>query len=421
MRRLSLAFIALAITLLLPLASARSASPPPPLRVTFIDVGQGDSILIQTPDGATALIDGGYPGSGTLAYLQQQRIARIDALIASHPHADHIGGLIDVLGALPVGTVYTSGASHTTGTFERFLDAIIAARVPYEEVATGDHIAVGGLAIDVLRGVPDAPNLNDTSLVLRLAYGQTSFLFTGDAERASEEALLASARSQLATTVLKVAHHGSHTSSSAAFLAAVRPQVAVYSAGRGNSYGHPHRSTIDALTAVGAAIYGTDRDGTITIATDGRTLTITSTLARQPAVIAATPAATVSPTMLPLPATPTPGTLPAPTARRAGNPCPSRMPNPPAPGGAIVITSVDKVAEIVEIRNDSRAALDVTGWAVCSVKGGQLHAWLAGAIDAGASLRIPSQAGSPIWNNRARERGAILDARGNPVSLWEEK
>jgi competence protein ComEC len=270
------------------------------MRVHFIDVGQGDSILIQSPEGKTALIDGGYGGSGTLAYLQSHGIARIDVMIASHPHADHIGGLVDVLRAMPVGEVWTSGASHTTGVFERFLDAIAAAKVPYRETSRGDSITCGSLAFTVLRSDPHARDLNDTSLVLHLQAGQVSFLFTGDAERPSEQAMLREVAAELPSTVLKVGHHGSYTSSSPEFLAIVQPVVAVYSAGAHNSYGHPHASTIRNLQRVGAQIYSTDKDGTVVIATDGATYTVTTgTGEGQGSVPTTTPtllAATLTPT-----------------------------------------------------------------------------------------------------------------------------
>lgn len=286
------------------------------LAVHFIDVGQGDSILIQAPDGTTALIDGGYDNGQALDYLRAHQIQHIDLMIASHPHADHIGGLVEVLQALPVGAVWTSGATHTTGIFEQFLDAIAEVKTPYHEAQRGDIIPLGELGLTVLRSDPQASDLNDTSLVLKLTYGQVSFLFTGDAESASEAALLQTATDDLRSTILKVGHHGSYTSSSPAFLAAVQPQVAIYSAGRHNSYGHPHTETLTALQAVSAQIYGTDIHGPIVVHTDGQDYQIQTT--RQADSNPESPHAP-----MPSPMQPSRSSQPAPTPGSAASPDPS--------------------------------------------------------------------------------------------------
>ncbi|HEY1016276.1 MAG TPA: MBL fold metallo-hydrolase [Herpetosiphonaceae bacterium] len=244
------------------------------LRVHFIDVGQGDAMLLEFPDGTTALIDGGPDNGRALAFLRQRGIGRINVMIATHPHADHIGGLVEVLEALPVDGIWMTGASNPTGVFERLLDAIDARRVPYHEVGRGDRIPLGRHELVALRGQPEAANLNDTSLVLRLQYDEIVFLFTGDAEGPSEQAMLASDRALLGATILKVGHHGSHTSSSPAFLEAVGAKIAVYSAGRSNQYGHPHAETLANLEAAGAVAFGTDQYGTVTISSDGASFEI---------------------------------------------------------------------------------------------------------------------------------------------------
>lgn len=187
------------------------------LRVHFIDVDQGDSILIIAPDGATALIDGGYDNGMALAYLQQQDITHIDVMIATHPHADHIGGLVQVMQAMPVGEVWTNGAIHTTGIFESFIDTIADQQIPYYEAEVGSTIQVGDLELEALYSKPNAADLNDTSLVLHLTYGTVSILFTGDAEYAAEMEMLQTVADQLPAQILKVGHHGSYTSSSPAF------------------------------------------------------------------------------------------------------------------------------------------------------------------------------------------------------------
>jgi competence protein ComEC len=247
--------------------------------VHFIDVGQGDSILINSAHGTTVLIDGGYDNGLALSYLQAQGVTRLDAVFASHPHADHIGGLVSIMDSIPTASVWTSGALHTTGIFERFLDVIERKQIPYYETRSGEHIEIGDLQFDVLYGRSRASDLNNTSLVLRLVIGELSFLFTGDAEAPVEQELLQTVPAeQLHASVLKVGHHGSYSSSTLSFLQVVQPTIAVYSAGRGNSYGHPHRGTIENLQQVGADIYGTDVHGTIVISTEGLEMSIQTDL-----------------------------------------------------------------------------------------------------------------------------------------------
>jgi competence protein ComEC len=272
------------------------------LAVHFIDVGQGDSILIVAPDGTTILIDGGYDNGKALAYLRSTGVTQVNAVIASHPHADHIGGLVEVMKALPVGEVWTNGASHTTGIFEDFVDTIAAKKILYHEAGPGDAIAIGSLRLDVLYGAQSASDLNNTSLVLHLIYGNVSFLFTGDAGRSVEESLTGSAANQLRSTVLKVGHHGSSTSSTLSFLQVVKPQVAVYSAGVNNEYGHPDTQPLENLAAVGAVIYGTDVHGTVVVTTDGATYQVATTHPEPPILSKLN----VAPTIAPVIVSPTP-------------------------------------------------------------------------------------------------------------------
>lgn len=244
------------------------------MTVHFIDVGQGDATLILGADGAGVLIDAGEASNGgaVAEYLRLLGVTSLDAVVATHPHSDHIGGLPAVLEAFPVGSVIMPGAAHTTKTFENLLDAIEKKNIPVTKAEAGVAFELGGMSFTIV-----APNggeyddLNDYSACLRVTYGEASFLFTGDAEELSEKEMLNSGQ-ELSANVLKAGHHGSASSSSSAFLAAVCPETAVISCGAGNSYGHPHESVLEALAAAVADVLRTDEMGTIVMGTDGKTV-----------------------------------------------------------------------------------------------------------------------------------------------------
>lgn len=245
------------------------------LLVHFIDVGQGDAILVQTPAGQNLLVDGGpmEAGPGLLAYLEKQGVKKIDVLVATHPHADHIGGLIQVINKLPVERIYMPRVTTTSGTFEQLLKSIKKRGLTIETARAGGDLALKGIGSRILwSGDGEQEDLNNCSVVLRVQYGQTSFLLTGDAGREVEDRLLSSGAG-LKADVLKVGHHGSSSASGPAFLRAVQPRMAVIMCGKGNDYGHPHAATLKALEEAGAAVYRTDLQGTIVMASDGRQVT----------------------------------------------------------------------------------------------------------------------------------------------------
>jgi competence protein ComEC len=255
------------------------------LYVYFIDVGQGDSILIQSSRGETILIDGGDENQAALNYLLSLGITKLDIVIASHVHPDHIGGLIEVLNTIPVAKVYSNGEMTTTLTYESFLDAILSSNAAYFEVKRGDTITDGSLNFSVLN-LPYANenNTNNNSIILRLVYQNISFLFMGDAEYEVESSLVNSGFS-IKSDILKIGHHGSNTSSSATFLNFVHPSIAVYSAGLGNPFHLPDPEVLKRITGLGTLIYGTDINGTILISTDGTNYQVRTTLQSEPVTI----------------------------------------------------------------------------------------------------------------------------------------
>jgi competence protein ComEC len=250
------------------------------LTLAFIDIGQGDSILVILPNTKTLLIDGGdREGSGkVLASLREHSLSHIDVVVATHPHADHIGGLVDVIKNVDVGQVLDSGQVHTTQTFEDFLDAIETKQIPLKSVRQGDSINLDPtVKIDVLNppanlldGADNEAEFNNNSVVLKLTYGEFSALLTGDMEERNEARLVSENTTTLDADVLKAGHHGSHTSSSIPFLNAVTPEVVIISLGAGNTYGHPHQEALDRISAAGTEhLFRTDIDGTITLIANG--------------------------------------------------------------------------------------------------------------------------------------------------------
>jgi beta-lactamase superfamily II metal-dependent hydrolase len=351
------------------------------LTVHVLDVGQADSILISFPSGQNLLIDGGNNGDGRriIDYLHAQGVDRLDFIIGTHPHADHIGGLDEVIKTIPVEAVYLPLVTQNTNSYLDLLESIQDAGLTVTKAATGVTLPItGGVTATMLGPIQnDYQELNDWSVVLRVTFDQVSLLFTGDAGAAAEADLLASGQ-DLQAQLLKVGHHGSSTSSSAELLAAVQPRYAVISVGQDNDYGHPSQNTLRRLRNAGATVYRTATSGTVLLESDGKSVQVVGDASQQ----------------------------------------------------TVLIWNIDRQAEVVTLQNMSDAAVDLSGWTLISEVGNQRFTLPAGTkLAPQATLQIVSgpdaQAGPSrlvwstehIWNNSG-DPGDLLDAHGHQVSRY---
>ena len=237
-------------------------------KVYFIDVGQADAALVVC-DGKTMLIDGGNSADSNLIYsfLKKKGVTHLDYIIATHAHEDHVGGLSGALNYATVGTVYCPVKSYSSNAFNNFAKNVEKQGKSIAVPSRGAQFSLGGASCTVL-AVNTESDTNNSSIVLRIVYGSTSFLFTGDAEREVEQAMI-NRGVPLKSTVLKVGHHGSYTSTSYQFLWNVMPDYAVISCGKGNSYGHPHDEVLSRLRDADVYLFRTDLQGDITCTSNG--------------------------------------------------------------------------------------------------------------------------------------------------------
>ena len=243
------------------------------LTVHYIDVGQGDCELIEFPDGKIMLIDAGEYDQATkvIRYLQKRGHDRIDYLVASHPHSDHIGALKQIIETLPVGEIYMPDVSTDTPTYIKLTETILKKGIPTKVAKDGVKIETNGeYTIDFFGPVRIVDDLNNDSAVIMIQYGEKKFLFMADAGEEEENTLTMN----LNCDVLKVGHHGSYSSSSKTFLLKSTPEIGIISCAKVNDYGHPHAAALNRLLKAGVKLYGTYDNGTIVITCDGTTLTV---------------------------------------------------------------------------------------------------------------------------------------------------
>lgn len=253
------------------------------LNIYCIDVGQGDSSLLISPDGKTMLIDAGdtYAEETVVEFIEQKGIDRIDVVIATHPHSDHIGSMAAVIERFGAETMYVPDVSYQTKTYKNLLDTADKCGTTIEYAWSGMQISWSELCVvTVLAPVEgceySSADMNEWSIILRVQYGVNSMIFTGDAETHSEQlAMFNNEEDMFDADVLKVGHHGSSTSTCDGFLDAVSPKYAVISVGEDNKYGHPHKETVEKLKRNGIIRFYTNKDGNIRITMTGDSVEVT--------------------------------------------------------------------------------------------------------------------------------------------------
>ena len=373
------------------------------MKVHFIDVGQGDSILIQLPNKKSILVDGGVKGAGkeVVTYIRDLKIKQLSLVVATHPDADHIGGLIPVLNAIKVNQFMDAGKVHTSQTYEEMLQLIADKNIKFTVPTIGQQIKLdSNVSIEILSVDEFAADNNDASIVLKLTYNEVSFLLMADASIQMEQDLLAT--HNLKATILKAGHHGSNTSSSLAFLQAVKPEVAILSYGNNNKYGHPHAEVIDGLRTVGSKIYGTGESGTITVLTDGLTYTI-----NQPEWTGVGATSSIS--------------------WQTNNDTQNNELQITPTSATVYISQKDLEKEFVTITNGTTENINLKDWKLLSVEGNQIFNFPNITLQAGQSIRITSGAdakegtgylkwtGRQIWLNDG-DQAILYNAKGEVVS-----
>lgn len=363
------------------------------LEVHFIDVGQGEAILIKKGN-ESMLIDAGKNVSVDLivSYLKKQKVRKLEYVIGTHPHEDHIGGLDAVIDNFDIGKVIMPNAIATTKTFEDVLDSINKKGLSITKAKSGDIYDFNGASFIILAPNQDEySNLNNYSVVVKLTYGANSFLFTGDAEAQSEEEILTKNKRSLKADVLKVGHHGSVTSTTQDFLDAVNPSVAVISLGAENTYGHPHKEIAERLESKKIKTYRTDLHGNIIAISDGESINFNTSGANSDRIsINSSPEEEIY--------------------------------------YDVIISKLDKFGELVTIQNNSSEDIDLYGWKLLSVRGNQEYIFPEYILKANGVVTVTSgqidgdlEWGSVnIWNNTQSDPAILFDSGGNQVFKYDD-
>jgi competence protein ComEC len=420
------------------------------LSVYFLDVGQGDSALFLY-EGKTILIDDGENemADRVVSDLTSRGVTRIDLLVATHPHSDHIGGMQKVLAAFPVGKVLDTGLAHPSSTYEQFLETIDQKHIPYLVAEQGQTVDVDpAVRVLVLSPPEEQPgdDLNANSVVLRISYGTIDFLMTGDLGIEGEDALLRTGY-PLDAEILKVGHHGSSSSTSPAFLARVHPEIAVISVGEDNPFGHPHAETLHLLNKSGVTMYRTDQDGTILVRSDGMSYSV-KTETTTPGIMTATQTTRTSSTgtatlapVFTLPTLPCDAAVPLPSVTLP--PFPENWTIPTLPAAPLIgnaswvyisATQFDAPgddpqnlnSEWVRLTNSGEGLVLLAGWTLSDRTRSNPYVFPAYILMPGSSVTVYSGKGmmndtalfmgldAPLWSNTGDE-ATLKDGSGNII------
>ncbi|MDR7665504.1 lamin tail domain-containing protein [Methanosarcina sp. Z-7115] len=377
------------------------------LTVYFLDVGQGDSIVIEYKN-KSMLIDAGEQDQGEVVsnYLRDQGISTLDYVVATHPHSDHIGGMVDILNNFKIEHFIDSGYPHTSKTYENMLTTIDQKNIPFEVAKAGQTIDLDpSVDIQVLNpGTTYSDELNENSVVLKVTYGDTSFLLMGDAGLETEEIII-KAGYDVDADILKVGHHASRSSSGETFISAVSPEVSVIEVGAGNDYGHPHVEILERLEKA-SKVYRTDLDGTISVTTDGSTYAVTTQKAG--------PASSGS------------------TAYRSttATPEPAKSITPSSAKSTVYVSDLNLKDEWVKISNKGSSPVSLNGWKIEDEGSKHAYTFPSYILNSGSTVTVYTEKGTdsatelywqledPIWNNDG-DTASLYDNGGKLVSTLE--